>query len=154
MSGACDGTGGDVLCCSLQAGREGIQAKGCFFFLFLLYGGVPVIQETQAEVGEAESATAICSGAQPVTRRCTRGSVSGRSTAWPLSPIATVTGRDGPDSVDAGSAGTAVAATAATAASSSSGSEPRRIAAAVFPPTRRRLAVVLGWLSGTGLAGI
>lgn len=115
-----------------------------------------MIQETQAEVGEAESATAICSGAQPVTRRCTRGSVSGRSTAWPLSPIATVTGRDGPDSVDAGSAGTAVAATAAAAASSSSssrGSEPRRIAAAVFPPTRRRLAVVLGWLSGTGLCG-
>jgi len=83
--------------------------------------GVPVIQETQAEVGAAESATATCSGAQPVTRRCTRGSVSGRSTAWPLSPTGIVIGRDGPDSVDAGSA---AAATAAAAASSGSGSEP------------------------------
>ena len=83
-----------------------------------------MIQETQAEVGAAESATATCSGAQPVTRRCTRGSVSGRSTAWPLSPTGTDTGRDGPDSVDAGSAETAAAATAAAAASSGSGSEP------------------------------
>ena len=79
-----------------------------------------MIQETQAEVGTAESAMATCSGAQPVTRRCTRGSVSGRSTAWPLSPTGTVTGRDGPDSVDAGAAETAAAATAAI---SSSGSE-------------------------------
>jgi hypothetical protein len=80
----------------------------------------PVTHDTQAEVGAAPSATAICSGAHPVTRRCTRGSVPGRSTACPLFPSGTVTGRAGPDSVDAGGS----AAAAANAAASSS----RRIA--------------------------
>jgi hypothetical protein len=51
--------------------------------------------------------------------------VTGKSIAWPLSPTATVTGRDGPDNVDAGSAKTVAVATAAAAAISNNDEERR-----------------------------
>lgn len=62
----------------------------------------PVIQEIQTESSVAERETEICSGSQPLTRLCTRGSESGRSTAWPRnapSRSGTVTGSNGPSSV-------------------------------------------------------
>lgn len=62
----------------------------------------PVTQDIQTESWEVERDTEICSGSKPRTRRRTRGSVSGKSTATPrkAGSNGTVTGSKGPSRVD------------------------------------------------------
>ena len=62
----------------------------------------PVIQETHMESKSEERDREICSGSKPVTWRRTRGSVSGKSIAFPRRDVSngTVTGTNGPSNVD------------------------------------------------------